>query len=78
MMTCREIVELMLEYLEGELPREYCDLICQHIRLCGPCNHFLESYQVTIRMGRQLPMAAVPQQLIDRLQAALKEMESEK
>ncbi len=75
MMTCRDIAELLLDYLDGDLPKEYCDLICQHIRLCGPCHHYLESYQVTVRLTRKLPMAALPQNLVDRLHAALKECE---
>lgn len=73
MMTCKEIAELLLEFCEGELPKEYCDLICHHVRLCGPCNNFLESYQITVRLSRQLPRVAVPQHLLDKVRAAMKE-----
>lgn len=74
MMTCREIAELLQAYLEGELAEEYCVSICEHIRLCSPCLYFMESYKVTIRVGKQLPMVALPQHLVERLQAALKEI----
>jgi anti-sigma factor RsiW len=77
MMTCKEIAELLLDYLDGELPKEYRDMICQHIRLCGPCLHYVESYQVTVQVSRRLPPIAMPQHLLDRLQAALKEIEGQ-
>ncbi len=67
MITCKEIAELLMAYCEGELPKEYCDLICQHIRLCGPCDNYVTSYQLTIRLTRALPMAAVPQGLLDKV-----------
>ncbi len=71
MITCKEIVELLMAYCDGELPKEYCDLICQHIRLCDPCNNYMQSYQITIKICRDLPMAPVPDHLMDRLRAAL-------
>lgn len=73
MMNCKELAELLLEYCDGQLPKEYCDLICHHIRLCGPCHNFVESYQVTVRLSRQLPMVAIPQHLLDKVRAAMKD-----
>lgn len=73
MITCKEIAELLMAYCDGDLPKEYCDLICQHIRLCGPCNNYVESYQITVRLTRTLPMTAVPEHLMDRLRQALKD-----
>ncbi len=57
MMTCRELAELLLDYIDGDLPQEYRDIIGQHLRLCPPCLYYLESYQVTIRISKQLPPA---------------------
>jgi anti-sigma factor RsiW len=73
MMTCKELTELMMAYCDGELPKESCELICQHIRACVSCHHFLESYQITMRLCRELPMAAIPEQLLAKLRAALKD-----
>ena len=77
MMTCKDIVEMMMDYLEGELPKEYCDLICAHVRLCQPCLHCLESYQVTIKICRKLPPMALPQRLIDRVRQKMEEERKE-
>ena len=77
MITCKDIAELLMEYLDGNLAKEYGDVICQHIRLCGHCNHLVESYQITVRMTRELPMVAIPPELAERLRAAMKECEQE-
>jgi hypothetical protein len=74
MMTCKEIAELLMAYCDGELTQEHCDGICQHVRVCVTCHHFMETYKCTVRMCRDLPMAALPEHLLDRLRAAVKEM----
>jgi anti-sigma factor RsiW len=73
MMTCKELAELLMAYCDGELPAECCELICQHIRLCSPCHHFLESYQITMRICRDLPGADMPEHLVEKVRAAMKE-----
>jgi hypothetical protein len=73
-MTCKELAELLMDYCAGEVSAECCELICQHIRLCPPCHHFMESYQLTVRICRELPPAPVPEHIVERVRAALKEM----
>jgi hypothetical protein len=71
MITCKELAELMMAYCDGELCKESCDLICQHVRVCVSCHHFLESYQITTRLCRDLPQTAMPEHLVQKLRAAL-------
>jgi hypothetical protein len=73
MMTCKELAELLMAYCDGDLPKEYCDLICQHVRLCSPCLNYMESYRITVKLTRSLPTAAMPQHFVDKLRAALEE-----
>ncbi|MBI3409796.1 MAG: zf-HC2 domain-containing protein [Planctomycetes bacterium] len=75
MMTCKELAELLQDFLDGELPKEYSDLICHHLRECGPCINFLESYKVTVTMCRKLPPLEMPVEMKERLQAAVREFE---
>jgi anti-sigma factor RsiW len=72
-MTCKELAELMMAYCDGELSADCCEIICEHIRMCGPCLNYMESYRITVKLCRDLPAAAVPQHLLDRVRAALKE-----
>ena len=78
-MTCRELDELLFEYIQGELDADLCQHISKHLTLCPHCVAYLESYRITIQLTRRLPAAPVPPELAERLQEALrsfKEQES--
>jgi anti-sigma factor RsiW len=72
-MTCRRLAEVLLEYVAGELPPEEGDRIRRHLCECPPCVAYLETYELTIRLTRQLPAAPVPPELLERVRAALQE-----
>jgi anti-sigma factor RsiW len=71
MMTCRECAELLLEYLEGELDADVCERIRQHLEFCPPCVTYVETYQVTIKITKQMTCAPLPADVEERLRAAL-------
>jgi len=77
MMTCQRLVELLIDFVSGELPPEKCELVEKHLRMCPPCVAYLHSYQVTIRITRKLPCHPLPAALKERLLEALKEIERE-
>jgi anti-sigma factor RsiW len=72
-MTCRECAELLLEFLEGELNAEHCARIRRHLEDCPPCAIYIETYQITIRLTRQLPCGPLPPDVEQRLRAVLKQ-----
>jgi hypothetical protein len=76
-MNCREIVELLCEFLEGELSEEQCRHIQQHLDTCPPCVVYIKTYQVTIRLGRTLPREPIPRSLEEKLQEMLKQVQRE-
>jgi anti-sigma factor RsiW len=47
-MVCRELVELVTEYLEGSLPSGQRLRFEQHIAYCAPCVRYLEQMRQTI------------------------------
>jgi anti-sigma factor RsiW len=71
MMTCRELVELLIDFLDNELPEERRRHIEQHLEFCPPCLTYLETYKVTIQLTRRLPDVPPPPELLVRLKAAL-------
>ena len=75
MMTCRELADLLVDFVSGELPPDHRDRVQQHLDGCTPCVHYVQTYQLTIRLGRCLPCEPMPDQLAQRLQAALAEMQ---
>jgi len=72
MMTCRECVEQLLEFLNNELHAEMCAQIRAHLEKCPPCVNYVESYRLTVHLTRQLPCGELPPEIAERLQAALK------
>jgi len=77
MITCRELTEFLIDFVSDELPLEHRAHIEQHLKRCPPCVAYLESYQLTIKMTRQLPAAPLPEELAKRLRAALEEIRRE-
>ncbi len=70
-MRCRDLVELLIDYVSGELSAEHAALVQEHLEKCPPCVAYLESYRSTIRLTRRLPCTSLPPQLEQRLKAAL-------
>jgi anti-sigma factor RsiW len=50
--TCRELVEFLMAYLDGELPEGQRAAFEEHLRLCPPCEVYLRTYEDTIRLGK--------------------------
>lgn len=69
---CRQIAELLGDYLDGSLPRETRELIDFHIDGCAPCVAFLNTYRGTVDAARHLPDVEVPSELKKRLLTVLK------
>jgi anti-sigma factor RsiW len=54
--TCREIVEIMTEYLEGTLSDTDRVVFERHIAQCPPCRDYLAQLRVTIEeVGKLKP-----------------------
>jgi hypothetical protein len=71
-LECRQIAELLGEYLEGTLPRETADLLEWHIEGCGPCIAFVNTYRGTIDAAKKLREVEIPPELKSRLVAFLR------
>jgi predicted anti-sigma-YlaC factor YlaD len=49
--SCRELVELVTEYLEGALAPEETTRMDEHLKLCGPCSAYVEQLRTTVRLA---------------------------
>jgi len=52
-MTCRELADFLMDYLEGELSSEVRAAFDHHLSLCPNCIAYVKTYRTTIDMGRQ-------------------------
>lgn len=53
-MLCRDVVEVLTDYLEGALSTEARERLELHIASCPGCEGYLEQFRTTIRMTGQL------------------------
>jgi anti-sigma factor RsiW len=53
-LTCKEIVELVTDYLEGSLPDEQRALFEAHLAACRGCRTYLEQMRQTIALTGRL------------------------
>jgi predicted anti-sigma-YlaC factor YlaD len=51
-MTCREVLEFLNEYLDGNLPLRQRLVFEVHLRLCRACRDYLDGYRKTIHASR--------------------------
>jgi anti-sigma factor RsiW len=49
-MTCQELVELISDYLEGDLPADQRLLFEEHVAWCDWCRTYVEQMRETIRL----------------------------
>jgi hypothetical protein len=71
--TCREVVELVTEYLERALPADEASLFEQHINFCEGCIVYLEQMRATVATVGQITEEDVPPEAKDRLLTAFRD-----
>jgi anti-sigma factor RsiW len=64
---CRQLAELLFDFVSGELPDDRRALLEEHLRVCPPCVVHVETYRVTIRLTRCLPPRPLPDDVERRL-----------
>lgn len=73
-MTCQELADFLMSYLEGELPEGQQASLAAHLELCPPCLAYLRTYEETVRLGRSLcddPAASIPAEVPEELVQAV-------
>jgi anti-sigma factor RsiW len=73
-MNCREFVEFLMDYVDETLPERQRAIFTGHIGDCPSCGTYLETYQETARLGRQIcrdPEGPVPEDVPEGLVEAI-------
>jgi anti-sigma factor RsiW len=66
-LTCKEMVELVTDYLEGALPPAIRTRFDQHLTACDPCVVYIEQMRQTIATLGKLPEESIPETALDTL-----------
>jgi anti-sigma factor RsiW len=75
-MNCRQVVELMTEYLEGALSAEESARFEEHIAGCDGCRAYLAQLRMTREMVGRLATEPVPTALEGQLIEAFRDWRS--
>ena len=70
---CRQIADLLGDYLDGSLPTHLRQLIDFHIDGCAPCVAFVNTYRGTVNAAATLRFVEIPAELKQRLLTVLRE-----
>jgi anti-sigma factor RsiW len=71
--TCREVVELVTDYLEGALSADETELFEQHINFCEGCEWYVDQMRKTVATVGRISEEDVPAETRDRLLAAFRD-----
>jgi anti-sigma factor RsiW len=71
---CRQVVELITEFLEAELPTDEMLIVERHLAMCEGCAAYLEQMRETIRATGALRDEDVPRQVMEPLAEAFRNL----
>jgi RNA polymerase sigma-70 factor, ECF subfamily len=71
--NCREILALLSDYLDFELPPGACEEIEHHLAGCSPCEEFAESLRKTVALCRTFEPRTMPGPLTAESRTQLEE-----
>lgn len=70
---CREVLDLLSDYVDGELAPETREALDRHLGACPPCERFLRTFRTTREVCRESLAEEMPEELRTRLRAFLRE-----
>ena len=74
-LLCVEVVELVSDYLDGELDPETARRVEAHLELCPACEVYVEQVRHTVRSLKRLPEDELPPHAVAELEAAFAEFQ---
>ena len=72
-LTCRTVIDLLLDYLEESLTPDILAEFEQHLAGCPACLAYLNTYKKTRDLASEAPRVAMPEELRTRLRELLAE-----
>lgn len=70
-MTCRELIDVLDDYVDGALPGDLRVDLEHHLENCVPCRAYLATYRKTREIGAAAARLEMPDELKARLRRFL-------
>jgi predicted anti-sigma-YlaC factor YlaD len=77
LLTCKEVVEIVTDYLEGTMSPELRERFEDHLSACEGCSAYLVQMRETIRLTGMLTEDEIPQEQRDRLLSTFRDWHRE-
>lgn len=69
--TCRQLIDFIVEYVDGALDEASKYELERHLGVCPSCRNYLESYRTTMSLAKismtDEPLDDVPDELVERI-----------
>jgi anti-sigma factor RsiW len=72
-LTCKEVVEIVTDYLEGALSPEDRARFEEHLAVCDGCTSYVEQMRETIRLSGMVTEEQIPEAQRERLRQAFRD-----
>ncbi len=69
--NCRELIAVILEYLEGEMTPADVEEFEKHLARCAPCRAYLATYRKTKALVGDVSRIEMPEEMKERLREFL-------
>jgi anti-sigma factor RsiW len=71
-LQCKQLVEIITDYLEGDLPDEERERFERHLTVCVGCRNYVEQMRTTLRLVGTLSAEGLPESLQQELLATFR------
>jgi len=75
-LACKELVEIITDYLEGTLPERDRTRFDAHILTCAPCREYVEEMRTMLRLAGRLTVESISPGARDELLRAFRRMKA--
>jgi anti-sigma factor RsiW len=67
MLNCDEVIQLLTDYIDGELESDAQALLDSHFKACPSCVRFLETFRFTIERTGEFRCEDIPEEVSRKL-----------
>ena len=67
MYNCKDSINLLMDYLDGDMSPEEAQHLREHLRGCAPCVDFLRTYRATPGLCKRAMAQRMPQEVAEKL-----------
>ena len=71
-MKCEEILNILSDYVDGELPEAQCAEIKEHMKACSHCREFVETFRKSLDLTHKLDHKHPPENVCESVLRAIR------